>query len=88
MLSCSDEHDVVILFKFINDVASLSKFASDIFFLARFTQCSHSAMVFVLDKRSRDREVVVVRHTINLGVGILEWGGSGEGLRKGRSVYE
>jgi hypothetical protein len=42
--------------------------------------------------RSRDHDVVVVRRTINLdywefGMG-REWGGNGEGLRKGRSVYE
>jgi hypothetical protein len=43
---------------------------------------------FVPDIRSRDQEVVVVRRTINLGTGNLEWGGNGEGLRKGRSVYE
>jgi hypothetical protein len=35
------------------------------------------------DRRSWDLEVVVVRRTINLGVGNLEWGGNGEGLRKG-----
>jgi hypothetical protein len=34
-----------------------------------------------------DLEVVVVRRKINLGTGNLEWGGNGEGLRKGRSVY-
>jgi hypothetical protein len=38
--------------------------------------------------RSRDHEVVVVRRTINLDTGNLEWGGNWEGLRKGRSVYE
>jgi hypothetical protein len=42
----------------------------------------------VPDKRSRILEVVVVRRIINLGAGNLEWGGNGEGLRKGRSVYE
>ncbi len=42
----------------------------------------------VPDKRSRDHEVVVVRRKINLGTGNMEWGGNGEGLRKGRSVYE
>ncbi len=42
----------------------------------------------VPDRRSRDLEVVVVRCTINLGTGNLEWGGNGEGLRKRRSVYE
>jgi hypothetical protein len=38
--------------------------------------------------RSWDHDVVVVRRTINLGTGNLEWGGNGDGLRKGRSVYE
>jgi hypothetical protein len=33
----------------------------------------------VPDIRSRDHEVVVVRRTINLGTGNLEWGGNGEG---------
>ncbi len=33
----------------------------------------------VPDRRSRDHEVVVVRRTINLGTGNLEWGGNGEG---------
>ncbi len=42
----------------------------------------------VPDKRSQDLEVVVVRRIINLGIGNLEWGGNGKGLRKGRSVYE
>jgi hypothetical protein len=42
----------------------------------------------VPDRRSRDLEVVVVRRTINLGAGNLEWEGNGEGLRKRRSVYE
>jgi hypothetical protein len=44
--------------------------------------------IAVPDIRSRDHEVVVVRHTINLGTGNLEWGGNGEGFRKARSVYE
>jgi hypothetical protein len=33
-------------------------------------------MVNVPDRRSRDHEVVVVRRTINLSTGNLEWGGS------------
>jgi hypothetical protein len=45
-------------------------------------------VLIVPDKRSRILEVVVVRRTFNLGTGNLEWGGSGKGLRKGRSVYE
>ncbi len=32
-------------------------------------------LVIVPDRRSRDHEVVVVRRTINLGSGNLEWGG-------------
>jgi hypothetical protein len=42
----------------------------------------------VPDKESWDLEVVVVGRTVNLGTGNLEWGGNGEGLRKGRSVHE
>ncbi len=42
----------------------------------------------VPDMRSLDHEVIIVRRTINLGAGNLEWGGNGEGLRKGRSVHE
>jgi hypothetical protein len=46
----------------------------------------------VPDHESRDRDVVLVRRTIYLGkprgLRNLEWGGNGEGLRKGRSVYE
>jgi hypothetical protein len=42
----------------------------------------------VPDRTSRDLEVIVVRCTINLGTGNLEWGRNGEGLRKGRSVQE
>ncbi len=42
----------------------------------------------VPDIRGRDHEVVEARLTINLGTGNLEWGGSREGLRKGRSVYK
>ncbi len=42
----------------------------------------------VLDERSRILEVVVVRRVFNLGTGNLESGGNGEGLRRGRSVYE
>jgi hypothetical protein len=40
-------------------------------------------VMIVLDRRSWYHEVVVVRRTINLGTGNLEWGGNGEGLRKG-----
>jgi hypothetical protein len=49
-------------------------------------------MLRVPDHESRDRDVVLVRRKIHLGkprgVGNLEWGGNGERLRKGRSVYE
>ncbi len=47
-----------------------------------------SAAIHVPDKRSRILDVVVERRLVNLGTGNLEWGGSGKGLRKGRSVYE
>jgi hypothetical protein len=33
--------------------------------------------------RSLDHDVVVVRRTINLGTGNLEWGGNGEGWERG-----
>jgi hypothetical protein len=46
----------------------------------------------VLDHGSRDRDVVLARRTISLGkpqgVENLEWEGKGEGMRRGRSVYE
>jgi hypothetical protein len=41
---------------------------------------------------SRIRDVVLVRRMFSSGkpwgVGILEWGGNGEGMEMGRSVYE
>jgi hypothetical protein len=41
---------------------------------------------------SRDRDVILGGEQLILGkpqgVGNLEWGGTGEGLRKGRSVHE
>jgi hypothetical protein len=43
--------------------------------------------ISVPDKRSQILEVVVVRRIL-AGTGNLEWGGNGEGLRKGRSVYK
>ncbi len=47
--------------------------------------------VLVLDLVSQIRDVVLARHTFSsgkpLGVGILEWGGDGEGMGMGRSVY-
>jgi hypothetical protein len=46
----------------------------------------------VPDLGSRDRDVVLVRRTFSSGkpqgVGNLVWGGDGEGMGKGRSVYE
>ncbi len=49
-------------------------------------------IVTVPDHESRDRDVVLVRRTINLGkpreVGKLERGRNGEGMGEGRSVYE
>jgi hypothetical protein len=51
-----------------------------------------SLIVVVPDLGSRDRDVVLVRRTICTGkprgVRNLEWGGNGEGMRRGRSVYE
>ncbi len=44
--------------------------------------------ISVPDKRSRILEVVVVRRLFDQGTGNLEWGGNGEGLGKGRSVYK
>jgi hypothetical protein len=44
--------------------------------------------IHVPDKRSQILEVIVVRRIFNLGTGNLEWGGNGEGPRKGKSVYE
>jgi hypothetical protein len=38
--------------------------------------------------RSRDRNVVLVKRTIDLRCWEFGMGGDGEGLRKGRSVYE
>ncbi len=46
----------------------------------------------VPDHESRDHDVVLVKRTISLGkprgVGKLERGRNGEGMGKGRSVYE
>jgi hypothetical protein len=46
----------------------------------------------VLDLVSQIRDVVLVRHTFSSGkpqgVGILEWGGDGERIGMGRSVYK
>ncbi len=46
----------------------------------------------VPDLASRIRDVVLVRHIFSSGkprgVGNLEWGGNGEGMERGRSVYE
>ncbi len=40
-------------------------------------------------KRSRNRNVVSVKRTVDLGCGGFGMGGGdGEGMRKGRSVYE
>ncbi len=51
-----------------------------------------SCFVLVPDLGSRDRDVVLVRPTISSwkprGVGNLERGGNGEGMGRGRSVYE
>ncbi len=46
----------------------------------------------VLDSVSQIYDVVLVRCTFSSGkpqgVGILEWGGNGEGMEMGRSVYK
>jgi hypothetical protein len=46
----------------------------------------------VPDLVSRIRDVVLVRRIFSSGkpqgVGNLEWGGNGEGMERGRSVYE
>jgi hypothetical protein len=48
--------------------------------------------IIVPDPGSWDRDVVLVQPGVcwgnPRGVGNLEWGGDGEGMRKGRSVYE
>jgi hypothetical protein len=57
----------------------------------KFLKQNYTSILVILlvpDRRSRDLEVVVVRRLINLGTANLEWGGNGEGLGKGRSVYE
>jgi hypothetical protein len=51
-----------------------------------FKACEDNSTV--PDRRSQILDVAVVRCLVNLGTGNLEWGGSGKGLRKGRSVYE
>jgi hypothetical protein len=61
------------------------------FYIFTFTFCDDHVLlsyIIVPDMESRDHEVVVVGRTMNLGTGNLEWGGNGEGLRKGRSVHE
>ncbi len=49
-------------------------------------------VLLVLDLVSQFCDVVLVRRTFSSGkpqgVGILEWGGNGEGMETGRSVYE
>jgi hypothetical protein len=49
-------------------------------------------IVFVPDLGSRDHDVVLVRRTISpgkpRGFGNLEWGGNGERMQRGGSVYE
>jgi hypothetical protein len=57
-------------------------------FLPFFRNKTATAKKSVPDKRSRILEVVIVGRLFDLGSGNLEWGESGKGLRKGRSVYE
>ncbi len=49
-------------------------------------------MIAVPDLASRIRDVVSVRRIFSpgkpRGVGSLEWGGNGEGMERGRSVYK
>jgi hypothetical protein len=61
--------------------------------ITKFTQhLLFHLMIIVLDLVSQIRDVVLVRRTFSTGklqgVGILEWGGDGEGIGMGRSVYE
>ncbi len=59
-------------------------------FVIKLLRC-HSFNI-ILDLASRIRDVVLVRRIFSLekpqGVGNLEWGGNGEGMERGRSVYE
>ncbi len=57
------------------------------------TECINSnllyeGMVMFRTMRSRDRNVVLVKRTIDLRCWEFGVGGDGEGIRKGRSVYE
>ncbi len=55
--------------------------------MKRHTKNIRQAVV-VPDRRSRDLDVVIVGRLLNLSTGNLEGGGSGKGLKKGRSVYK
>ncbi len=54
--------------------------------------CNSLYKLAVLDSVSQSCDVVLVRHAFSSGkpqgVGILEWGGNGEEMEMGRSVYE
>jgi hypothetical protein len=56
------------------------------------SQGESTANIHVPDLVSRDRDVVLVRRILSSGkpqgVGNLEQGGNGEGMERGRSVYE
>ncbi len=62
--------------------------------LGEIPQSDYTALMVgsVLDLVSQVCDVVLVRRTFSSrkpqGVGILEWGGNGEGMEMGRSVYE
>jgi hypothetical protein len=59
---------------------------------ARLTMVLQIDMASVLDFVSQICDVILVRRTFGSGkpqgVGILGWGGNGEGMEAGRSVYE
>ncbi len=55
-------------------------------------ECPIQNVDIVPDLASRIRDVVLVRRIFSSGkpqgVGNLEWGGNGEGMERGRSVYK
>jgi hypothetical protein len=57
-----------------------------------FVTLRFSTFIIVPDLGSRIRDVVLVRSRFSSGkpqgVGILEWGGNGEGMEMGKLVYE
>ncbi len=61
-------------------------------FLFIYTSEASSSSILLLVPDLGSRNVVLVRHTFSSGkpqgVRNLEWGGDGEGMGKGRLVYE